>query len=392
MNAILAKVFPPGEFLKDELEARGWSQTELAEVMDRPVRLINEIVAGKKSITPETAVQLGDALGTGPELWLNLESQYQLSKVPRTDKDVARRAQLYAEFQVREMTKRGWIRNTDNLDELEQELVTYFGIKSLTDDIRFCHAPKKTQSDRVPSKLQLAWLFRARDVASTITPSGTYSTGKLEVTLSGLKDLRQRPEDVRKVAALLSQCGIRFVVVEPIPRAKIDGACFWITNDEPVVAMSLRLDRIDNFWFVLRHELEHVLRGHGKENGYILETDLEGVSSDVYEQVANEAAAEFCVPQQALSTFVTQLGTHISNERLLAFARELEVHPGLVAGQVQRRLERFDLFRKLQVKVRNLVIASARTDGYGTVAVDPIPISRHETHISYHQSSNGSTP
>jgi plasmid maintenance system antidote protein VapI len=53
MNVILAKVFPPGEFLKDELAARGWSQTELAEVMDRPVRLINEIVAGKKSCRQE---------------------------------------------------------------------------------------------------------------------------------------------------------------------------------------------------------------------------------------------------------------------------------------------------------------------------------------------------
>jgi HTH-type transcriptional regulator/antitoxin HigA len=289
------------------------------------------------------------------------------------------------------MTKRGWVRNTDKLDELEQEIIAYFGIKSLTDEIRFCHAPKKTQSDQAPSKLQLAWLFRARSVARAITPSELYSTEKLEETLNRLKGLRRRPEDVREIAALLSRCGIRFVVVEPIPRAKIDGACFWLTNDAPVVAMSLRLDRIDNFWFVLRHELEHVLRGHGKEDGYILETDLEGTSSNADEQVANEAAAEFCVPQQALSTFLTQLGTHISNERLLAFARELEVHPGLVAGQVQRRLERFDLFRKLQVKVRNLVIASAHTDGYGAVAVDPVPMSRHATSSSFHQFSNGST-
>ena len=74
----LAATFPPGEFLQEELESRGWSQTELAEIMGRPVRLINEIIAGKRAITPETAVQLGDSLGTGAEVWLNLESQYQL--------------------------------------------------------------------------------------------------------------------------------------------------------------------------------------------------------------------------------------------------------------------------------------------------------------------------
>ena len=60
-----AEIFPPGEMLKDELEARNWSQTEFAEIIGRPVRLINEIIAGKKAITPETAVQL--AQNAAPE-------------------------------------------------------------------------------------------------------------------------------------------------------------------------------------------------------------------------------------------------------------------------------------------------------------------------------------
>ncbi|WCF29259.1 HigA family addiction module antitoxin [Xylella fastidiosa] len=80
-----AEVFPPGEFLRDELEARHWTQTELAEIIGRPVHTINEIIAGKKAITPETAIQLGKSLGTGPEVWMNLESQYQLSKVSGVD-------------------------------------------------------------------------------------------------------------------------------------------------------------------------------------------------------------------------------------------------------------------------------------------------------------------
>ena len=77
---IAAEVFPPGEFLKEELEARNWSQVELAEILDRPPRLISEIIAGKRAVTPETAKGLGEALGTGPEFWMNLESAWQLSK------------------------------------------------------------------------------------------------------------------------------------------------------------------------------------------------------------------------------------------------------------------------------------------------------------------------
>ena len=88
------EVFPPGEFLREELEARNWTQTELAEIIGRPVRLINEIIAGKKAITPETAIQLGESLGTGADVWMNLESQYQLSKVRGADDLIARRAGL----------------------------------------------------------------------------------------------------------------------------------------------------------------------------------------------------------------------------------------------------------------------------------------------------------
>ena len=52
---IPAEVFPPGEFLRGELEARGWTQTEFAEIISRPTRLVNEIIAGKRGITPDTA-------------------------------------------------------------------------------------------------------------------------------------------------------------------------------------------------------------------------------------------------------------------------------------------------------------------------------------------------
>src|SRR3546814_1945170 len=133
-----AEIFPPGEFLKDELEARGWSQTELAEIIGRPTRLINEIIAGKRTITPETAIQLGDSLGTGPELWMNLESQYPLSQVRPNDGLVARRASLYERFPVREIIKRGWIEATKSIDVLDHPFLALFGIHTLAAEIPFC--------------------------------------------------------------------------------------------------------------------------------------------------------------------------------------------------------------------------------------------------------------
>ena len=92
MNArIPAEVFPPGEFLREELDAREWSQQALADILDRPPRLISELIAGKRAVTPETAKGLADAFGTSPDYWMNLESQYQLSKVKVPNDNVARR-------------------------------------------------------------------------------------------------------------------------------------------------------------------------------------------------------------------------------------------------------------------------------------------------------------
>lgn len=72
---------PPGEYLAEEIEARGMSQKELARRMDRPLNAINEIIKGKKSITAETALQLEAVMPEIPaRFWLNLETDYQLAK------------------------------------------------------------------------------------------------------------------------------------------------------------------------------------------------------------------------------------------------------------------------------------------------------------------------
>lgn len=363
-----AETFPPGEFLRDELEARGWTQTELAEIMGRPVRLINEIIAGKKAITPETAVQLGDSLGTGPELWMNLESQHQLSKVTNQDNQIARRARLYERFPVREMVKRGWIQASKSIDVLEQQFIDFFGLNSFDSKLSFSHAAKKFAPESDVTPLQLAWLFRVRKIASEMVVPA-YSEKALRNALPALSALLCAAEEVRHVPRVLNDAGVRFVIVEAIPGSKIDGACFWLAKDKPVIALSLRLDRIDNFWFVLRHEIEHVLQKHGQEN-FILDQDIQSTSTETISQdevVANAAASEFCVPHGEITGFIARVAPLFSDERVVLFARRINVHPGLVVGQLQYRLGRYDLFKKHQVKVRQFITLTARVDGWGNV-------------------------
>lgn len=366
-----AETFAPGEFLKEEMEARGWTQIELAEIMGRPTKVVNEIIAGKKAITPETAVQLGDALGTGPELWMNLESHYQLSRVGAKDNVIARRAALYERFPVRDMIKRGWIEASENIDVLEHQFSTYFGLKSLTDKASFgAYAAKKAAPMEKLSMPQLAWLLRAQSIAKSQIIK-KYSSEKLKDAIAELSNLRTAPEEARHVSKILNSCGVRFVLVEALPSSKIDGACFWLANDQPAIAMSLRLDRIDNFWFVLRHELEHVLLGHGRnDDGYVLDVDVEGMDHQKIskeERLANDAAAEFCVPQIELQDFIDRVTPYFSEEKVVLFARRLQIHIGLVAGQLRKKLDRYDRWSTHLAKVRDIVTKSAPVDGWGLV-------------------------
>src|SRR5271170_7183768 len=101
-----AEVFPPGDVIKEELEERGWSQVELADIMGRPPRVVSEILSSKRAITPETAKGLAAAFGTTAAFWLNLEAIYQLSKTAHDDAGVQKRALLYAKAPVKEMIKR----------------------------------------------------------------------------------------------------------------------------------------------------------------------------------------------------------------------------------------------------------------------------------------------
>lgn len=359
-----AEVFPPGEFLRDVLEERGWSQTEFAEIIGRPHRLVNEVIAGKRAITPDTAVEFAAALETSPEYWLNLESAYQLSKVRTADVRIAREAALRQRFPVREMMKRGWIPVSKNFDEVERAVLDFFDIRSIDDQMIFSHAARRNYAADM-SGLQQAWIRRVRQLAAAYHVP-RFSREKLISARADLERLMIEPEEIRHVPAILAACGVRLVIVETIPGSEISGVCFWLDEHSPIIGLSLKGDLIDVFWFNLWHELEHVLRGDGKEDPRV-DDFKDGHPSDEAEEAANAAAANACVPTDMLHSFIARHDPMYSEKSFIGFSRLVKRHPGIVAGQIQRATSRWNLFKKYQVRVRHILIQTALTDGYGHV-------------------------
>lgn len=368
-----AEVFPPGEFIRDELEERGWTQADLAKIMGRPLPVINLIISGKKSITPETATELASAFGTSPEFWLNLENAFRLSKIIVADDLIRHRARIFESAPIKEMERRNWIKPTTSPEQTESELMSFFGVGSLDQlpELRVAARTSVQNGSKLTSE-QLAWCVRAIQLARSV-PASAYNENALQAGIAELRTLAAFPEETRKVSKVLSTMGIRFVVVEHLPKSKIDGAALWLGEawDKPVIALSLRYDRIDSFWHTLFHELSHIKN----RDSYVLDVDIVRADrclsqeelSDI-ERRANDEAADMLISKTKLQSFILRTRPFYSKAKIIQFANLLRIHPGIIAGQLQHRGEiDWAANREMLVKVRDNVISGTMTDGWGVL-------------------------
>jgi len=367
----------PGQLIGALLTERGWTKRTLAIVLGVDETGVNRLVSDKRPVDAAMAVTLEELFGVPAERFLELQKVYDLGKArlsARPDPGRTTRAQLFGGLPIAEMIKRGWIDADDVRDvaKVQSELMRFFGVNRLEDIETLPHAAKKTQVNTDATPAQLAWLYRVKQITSEMLVA-RYSPESARTAISKIKPLLSAAEEARKVPRILAESGIRFAIVESLPAAKIDGVCFWFNEASPVIAMSMRYDRVDNFWFVLRHELEHVAQRHGLD-AMMLDSELEkekagtGDSVAEEERVANAAASDFCVPKKMMDAFIARKAPFFNERDIIGFARTIGIHPGLVAGQLRHRTGRYDRWINHLVKIRSLVAPSAIVDGWGDVA------------------------
>jgi HTH-type transcriptional regulator/antitoxin HigA len=365
----------PGTFIQEELDARNWQQVDLAYILGMSAQQLSPILNGKQSITPDMAVALGDAFDVPADFFANLQKMYDLHKARPVDPGVKKRASWLSQFPVRDMIKRGWIEDSEP-ELLELQMLRFFG-KNRVEDVPFIGngeivpfaAKKSDYANTTP--IQYAWLHRVMKLAEMIK-APAYSEDALRKAMPKIKAHMQDKDDLIKIPEILLSCGVRFVLVESFAGSKIDGVCVWI-GDQPAIGMTTRLDRLDNFAFVLRHECEHVLRGDGKTETFAPVDEFEGDYLDQAglpeaEKIANTAAAEFYVPKKQLESFLLRKGNFISEHDVLMFAARLEVHPAVVIGQIQHARKKFGWLRKYQKGIREHLLDWKYTDGWGHFA------------------------
>lgn len=369
----------PGTFIEEELDAREWTQADLAYVLGWDPSQLNKLIKGQTSITPDSAIALGDAFDMPAEFFMNLQKAYELRNAKRADPGVRTRATWLSRFPVRDMIKRGWLEETE-ADLLDLQMMRFFDANRLEDVPlvgceAYAHAAKKTSYDEITGT-QLVWLHRVRKIAAT-ADAPLYNRDSLVEALPDIRAHMLDADDFGEIPALLFRCGVRVVFVQPLPGSKIDGVCTWL-GDQPVIGLSLLHDRPDNLCFVLRHEIEHVLQEDGMATSFthvdVFEPDrnLEELPNE--ERRADEAAAEFLIPQDKLTSFMVRKGKWISETDVLAFAARHNVHPAIVIGQIQHRRHKagdqraFTFLRRYLTKIHDCFEAWPLRDGWGHAA------------------------
>jgi HTH-type transcriptional regulator/antitoxin HigA len=370
---LVPEAFHPGEYIREEAEERGWTPSDLADILGYERNVISDVLTGRRSVSPEMAKALGDAFGTGAQVWLNLQAAYRLAISSKKDDAVAKRARLYEKAPIREMQRRGWIEQSTSVDVLEAQVCQFLEIKDIDDKVKFGFAARQSLDYRAkPNPPQLAWLMRAKKLAQALQVENRYSGRTFDAVMRGLAPLRAEPEEIREVPRVLSHHGIRFLVVEHLPKTRIDGTSFWLDRHSPVIVLSLRYDRIDWFWHTLAHELKHVRDRDGEEKP-VLEIRLVGDDAQPInekpreEEQADKFAAGFLVDQARLQDFTKRHHPLYSKRDVIGFSTLIGVHPGIVVGQLQHHGEiPYSNLRGMLVRIRSIITKTALTDGWGT--------------------------
>ena len=327
----------PGELLAETLEELAMSQAELAKRMGRPKQIINEIVKGKKSITPTTALELEDVLGIPSHIWLGLENEYQMVRAREKEKEqMEKESSMVSEFPYAELAKLGFVKATRKAIEKVEELKKFFGVAKLAQISQvkaYQPAFRVSNHTSVSHEAIATWLQAARLKAATIETEHFDKKG-LRSRLPEIKKAmleKEINEALQKVAAILADCGVALVLLPHFKKTKINGATFWLEEGKKaVVALSLKGSYADIFWFSLFHEIGHLLLHDKRE--IFLEDGYDDPKLKKQEEEADRFAGDFLIDAKVYEEFV--INGDFSRASVEAFAKRCGVLPAIVVGRL----------------------------------------------------------
>jgi HTH-type transcriptional regulator/antitoxin HigA len=338
----------PIEAIKFRMEQMNLVPRDLVPLMGSRSK-VSEVLSRKRPLTLSMVRALHKGLGIPAKALLQEQLLFDLGE-DGTDWD---------RFPIREMVARGWIKEgVADIRHHAKEIMQRF-LAPLGKDWVPVALYKQTHYVRSARQMDLyalaAWKARVCIRALETPPPVKFEPGVVTTAfMHELAHLSALADGPRNAQEYLAKVGISLIVEPHIPETYLDGAAILAGAGRPIAALTIRHDRIDNFWFVLMHELAHIA-SHltGGITTFYDDLDLED-SSNLQEQEADRIAGEALIPQAEWSR--SPASTLRTPEAVHHLASRLRIHPAIVAGRIRHHYRSYRVLNRLvgQGQVRRL--------------------------------------
>ena len=323
----------PGEHLAEYLEVFGWNQAEFARLAGLSTKLVSTIINGANPVTPETAIKIERVLGVKANIWVGLQANWDLFQAHQDEKDSPSTKSWLSQFPIRELKARGCLPDTTDQGVLLDIILRLFGIgttaayEEKVKGLAVQHRQSKAHKS-LPSHV-FTWLMlgekRARELKLR-----EYNPERFKQGLSEIRSLTVAEPSVfePRMKEICSGAGVALIFEPPLSKTCLFGSARWIEGNRAIIQMSLRMRSNDHFWWTFFHEAAHIVLHRGRN----FMDDENGVG-DGAEEEADQWAKELLVGQarfEALKALRPR-----SKEQIVSFAREINLHPGILVGMMQ---------------------------------------------------------
>lgn len=360
-NEMRPTLITPGEQLQIELNERGLSQKDLADAIDKPTPLINEIANNKRRFSAEMSTLIGVALGMPSDYWLNLQVQYEISRFEQEDGFDIKRQSIEIWNRLKEIVNVGYLKKRFDLSsdttECINKIFLYFGVETIDQFEEKAHTVcnafyRKSEKSQTDSANLLTWTMivkhESEEYNTTLTPFDKHKENEL---ISELNDVfLMNHNTINKTQSVLNKYGIKYLKEDKIDKVPVDGYSFWIGSN-PTIVMTKRFDRIDNFAFTLMHEIGHIIK-HLSPDSRKDSIDIAIESDRDYEKEANEYAEKSLLNGASTEELFSRCkNPYAADYEIIRFASDHHIHRSIIAGQYRNHINSYSACSRLIDKI-----------------------------------------
>lgn len=306
---------------------------------------VSEFLSRQRPLTVPMVRELSAGLGIPADVLI------QDSVAPKTQAEADTGQELdWSKFPITEMCSRGWIQLSKRRADVSERVtaVQAFVQRALGGARPGVLARRTIKGDAFSWQAfyaLTAWQARVLEKAHEENFRGRtkFQIDALnEAFFANLVGMSRHDDGPVRALDLLRDVGIAVVIEPHLPRTKLDGAAMLSSSGEPVIGLTLRFDKLDNFWFTLLHECVHVWRHLSNPGDVFLDRIADKESNEEVEREANRLARDLLIPRSEWrSASVRQMPTKAG---IVDFAGQLGIHPAIVAGRIQKEAENYALF------------------------------------------------